>query len=125
MDLSVLPGRFAICRLPPDREVPQWALGNRTFVSVTYTADELSIVCPDNSVPEDEKSETGWVAIKVQGPLDFSLTGILAALAAPLAESGISIFAISTYDTDYLMVKEGNLMPAKEVLEKKGHLIQG
>ena|SRR2546425_6444424 len=123
MQLALLPYSIAIARLSPGQEVPQWAWENKAFLSVTYTADELSIVCPGSSVPADVRSERGWVAIKVQGPLDFSLTGVLAALASPLAANGISIFAISTFDTDYLLVKEQDLLRAKEALERAGHTL--
>lgn len=116
-----LPGTLAICRLSPNQEIPPWVWKNRTFLSVTCTADELSIVCPDSAVPADVQCEKGWGAIKVQGPLDFSLTGILVSLAGSLAASSIPIFAVSTFDTDYILVKEQNLLQAKEVLERNGH----
>ncbi len=91
---------------------------------MTYTTDELSIVCPGSSVPADVRCEKGWVAIKVRGPLDFSLTGILAALASPLAADGIPIFALSTFDTDYVLVKEQDLLRAKKALERAGHTFE-
>lgn len=121
MRLTVLPGPFALCRLPPDQEVPSWALRDRGFLSITYTAEELSVACPSASVPSYVQSDRGWVAIKVEGPLDLSLTGILASLAHPLAEAGIPIFAVSTYDTDYLLVRQERLSQAREVLEDYGH----
>ena len=123
MQLALLPYSITIARLSPEQEIPQWAWEHKEFLSVTYTADELSIVCPASSVPADVPSGRGWVAIKVQGPLDFSLTGVLAALASPLAANGISIFAISTFDTDYLLVKEQDLLRAKEALERAGHTV--
>jgi hypothetical protein len=122
MKLSVLAGSIAVARLSPDQEIPPWVWRNRAFLSLTYTTDELSIVCPGSSVPADVRSEKDWVAIKVQGPLDFSLTGVLASLTAPLAAHGIPIFAISTFDTDYLLVKEQYLSRAREVLEQAGHI---
>src|SRR5712692_5444954 len=112
MKLSVLQYSITITRLSPEQEVPQWGWENKTFLSVTYTTDELSIVCPSSSVPADVQCKRGWIAIKVQGPLDFSLTGILAALARPLAADGIPIFALSTFDTDYVLVKEEQLPQA-------------
>ena len=124
LNLSVLPGHFAICRLSPDQAIPQWALSNKAFLSITYTADELSIVCRSDVIPPDAQCEREWAAIKVQGPLDFSLTGTLASLAVPLAESRIPIFAVSTFDTDYLLVREENLLRAKEVLGRCGHLLE-
>ncbi len=121
MNLSVLAGSIAVARLSPDQEIPSWVWRNRSFLSLTYTTDELSIVCPGSSVPADVRCEKDWVAIKVQGPLDFSLTGVLASLASPLAAHGIPIFAISTFDTDYLLVKEQHLSRAREALEQAGH----
>jgi hypothetical protein len=114
--LSVLPLHLSVCRFKPS-DMPTLPQGS--FYSITRTADELSIVCEDVFVPQGyQKIEAGWRALKVEGPLNFSLTGILAALATPLAEAKISIFAISTYDTDYVLVKEENLIKAIEVLSK-------
>lgn len=121
MNLSLLAGAFAVCRLAPEAEVPAWAWHDRSLLSITYTREELSIVCPAHAVPAGVQSEQPWSALKVEGPLDFSLTGILSALAAPLAEAGISIFALSTYDTDYLLVKESQLTRACQVLREAGH----
>ena len=106
--LSLLPDTLAICRLAPDAEVPAWAWTGEP-ASVTRTRDELSVVCRMDAVPKDVRAEAGWRCLKVDGPLDFALTGILAALSAPLAAAGISLFAVSTYDTDYLLVKAENL----------------
>ena len=124
MNLLILPETLAICRLEKDAAIPDWARTG-SFVSITRTAEELSIVCPQIQVPAEVKREEGWRGIKVQGPLDFSLTGILASLTTPLAKGGISVFAISTYDTDYLLVKEENLEKTIEILVKKGHRVQG
>ena len=114
--LSVLPDQLAVCRLNADAQIPEWALNPAVLTSITRTRDELSIVCPQANVPAGIKTETGWKALKVEGPLDFSLTGILASLANPLAEAKISIFAISTFDTDYVLVKEENLAAAVKIL---------
>jgi uncharacterized protein len=122
MNLSILPGSIAIVRLSPEQEIPQWVWQDRSFLSLTYTTEELSIVCASSSVPTAVQCEKDWVAIKVRGPLDFSLTGILAALAGPLAAHGIPIFAISTFDTDYVLVKEQDLSRAKGALEQAGHI---
>eukprot|EP00977_Amphora_coffeiformis_P016523 scaffold5138_cov170-Amphora_coffeaeformis.AAC.4 len=124
---------LAVVRLPSSHPIPPWvlsAVGTCNFVSITKTSDELSIVCPESSVPEqpsstEQKIEKGWVSFKVRGPLDFGLTGILAGLASPLAEQGISIFAISTYDTDYILVKENTVDMAAHVFRKQGHAIVG
>ncbi len=94
------------------------------FVSITRTSEELSIVCPQRQVPAKIRRQEGWRAMKVKGPLDFSLTGILSSLATPLAQEGVSVFAISTYDTDYLLVKEKDLERAIGVLVNRGHRVR-
>jgi len=120
LTLSVLPDTFAVCRLDAGAPVPDWA---RDFFSITRTRDELSIVCPQRDVPPGIRCERDLRSLRVEGKLDFSLTGILASLAAPLADAGISIFALSTYDTDYLLVKEKHLPRAVQVLSASGHKI--
>jgi len=122
MKLSFLPDTFAVCRLSPDWEIPGWALNQRGFVSITYTHDELSIVCVEATAPDNVQAERGWIALQVHGPLDFGLTGILASLTAPLAQERIPIFAISTYDTDYLLLKEKDRVAAQKILEQQGHI---
>jgi hypothetical protein len=122
MQLSVLPDKFAVCRMLPTEDIPSWVWGNKSLLSVTYTADELSVVCASEHVPDDVQCERDWRAMKVHGPLDFTLTGILAALAGPLARAGIAIFALSTYDTDYILVKEETLQQAMTVLQMHGHV---
>jgi hypothetical protein len=123
LTLSLLPERMAICRLGPDASAPR-ADGNR-FLSVTRTQDELSIVCPEADVPEEVQSDLGWRCLKVAGPLDLALTGVLASLVNPLAAAYINIFAISTYDTDYLLVKEENLARSIDILTRSGHKVVG
>ena len=122
LSLVILPQRLAICRLSPDEPIPAF-LSHSQFFSVTRTSDELSIVLPEEMVPSNWKAETGWRCLKVIGPLDFGLTGSLASLAIPLGEAGISIFVISTYNTDYLMVREENLNKATKILLKSGHVV--
>ncbi len=122
LTLSLLPEKLAICRLDPDADVPTWTSGSR-FLSITRTDDELSVVCAEAGVPEEVKSDRGWRCLKVAGPLDLALTGILASLANPLAEARINIFAVSTYDTDYLLVKEGTLARTIDVLVRSGHRV--
>ena len=121
MRLALLPLSFAVCRLAPDREIPAWALAHRSLLSITYTDDELSIVCPTASVPEDVRAEKDWRAIKVIGPLDFALTGVLASIATPLAAANIPMFVISTFDTDYVLVKEQHRERAMSILEQNGY----
>lgn len=114
--LSTMPSLFAIVYLDPSSQVPSWACERSDFFSITKTVDELSIVCSEVLVPRDVKAEKGWKGLKVEGPLDFSLTGILASLSLPLAEAKISIFAVSTFQTDYLLVKQENFQRATEIL---------
>ncbi len=107
MQLQLFPEPYCICRLDADEPVPDWAIG--TFVSVTRTPDELSIVCPDSVIPEaglpaGAKSECGWRYLKAVGPFQFSEVGIVASLASPLAAAQVPIFVISTFDTDWLLI---------------------
>jgi uncharacterized protein len=120
--LDVLFGSFAICRLDPDASPPDWA-SSATFASVTRTARELSIVCASGDVPEDATAQRGFRGLVVRGPLDFRLVGIMAALAGTLARAAISIFVVSTYDTDYLFVREGELDRAVAALRAAGHTV--
>jgi hypothetical protein len=122
LGLTVLPDRYCICRFEPDISVPDWAYKS-SFFSVTRTPDELSVVCAEALVPGDKSSNKGWKCLKVQGPLDLSETGILSSLALPLARAGVSIFAMSTYDTDYLLVKEDSLIKAIESLDSEGYMV--
>jgi hypothetical protein len=119
LHLRLLQGRFAVCRLDAEAAVPTGLLEvGHGFLSITRTADELSIVCPEALAPAGAKVQAGWRVFKVQGPLDFSLTGIIATLTAPLAEAKIGVFAIATYDTDYLLVQEKDLAAAKLALAR-------
>ena len=119
LTLDPLPARLMVCRLPPDAAIPAWAGGS--FCALTRTAEELSVVCAEADAPGALRMEPGWRALKVRGPLPFAATGILAALAAPLAAAAIPIFAISTFDTDYLLVREGALPAALSLLRAAGH----
>ena len=120
--LLLLPELFAVCQLNPDAAIPNWAVKS-SFLSITRTADELSIVANQANVPVDVKAEKDWRCLQVEGPLDFALTGILALLTAPLAEAKISIFAIATFDTDNLLIKVSTLESAIAVLRAAGHTI--
>ncbi len=120
LKLAVLPGEFGVCRLDKAAEIPPWVLDG-TFFSITRTLDELSIVCPAQAIPDTVQAERGWRCLKVYGPLDFGLVGVLSSLADPLARAGISIFAMSTYDTDYLLVRERDLPRAIASLQAAGH----
>lgn len=123
LTLSILPDVYAVCRLDPNASIPSWVT-KRDFFSITRTRDELSIVCPQRDVPAGIQCERDWRCLKVDGTLDFALTSVLVSLAAPLAEAGISIFAISTFDTDYVLVKQENLERTISVLSQAGHQIR-
>jgi hypothetical protein len=123
LTLDLLEGNFLICRLPPTASLPSWAF-NGPFVSITKTNDELSIITlDDNRLPNDLKCERNWKCFKLRGPFEFSLTGILSSLLGPLAKADVPILAISTFDTDYVMVKDKNLEIAADVLKQNGHIV--
>jgi len=124
VNLSLTQDRLVICQLAPDAAIPAWASGKDIFCSMSRTREELSIVCPEGIAPREVKQEAGWRMLKVEGPLDFALTGILASLAAPLAKAGISIFAISTYNTDYVLVKDTKVTEAVKALQAAGHTVK-
>jgi hypothetical protein len=118
--LRVLDEHLSVCRLHPGSGVSEWAVTGG-FLSVTRTRDELSVVCPEAEVPEGVRSEGGWRALGLEGPFEFSEVGVLASVAAPLAEAGVGIFAMSTFDTDYVLVKEEQLESAVAALRGRGH----
>ena len=120
LTLSLLSDTFAICRLGPEADIPSWALAG-DFYSITRTYEELSLVCRQEDVPEGHQCEGSYRCTKVEGPLHFSLTGILTSLTIPLAQAGISVLAISTFDTDYLLLKEAQLDRAIQELSHAGH----
>ena len=115
----VLPGAFAVCRLERGAPWPEWARGG--FVSVTATDDELSVVCAADAPPANVTAERDWRVVKIVGPFAFTTVGVLASLAAPLAQAGVSLLAIATYDTDYLLVKSDTLEKAVATLAAAGH----
>lgn len=122
MKLSLLDEPLAVCRLPAGERVPSWALElHHAFLSLTRTRDELSVVCPEVAVPPDVDVEPGWRALSVAGPLDLALTGVLASLAAPLAEAGVPLLAIGTHDTDHVLVRAADLDRALAALVAAGH----
>ena len=122
LTLTLLPGHLAACRLGPDEPVPTWA-GDGPLLSITRTEHELSIVCAAERVPAEVRCERGFRCLEVRGPLAFAETGILASLVTPLAEAGISIFALSTYDSDYLLVPAADLDRALAALAAAGHRV--
>jgi hypothetical protein len=121
LTLLLLEGTFAVCRQTADAPVPAWATAG-AFFSITRTPDELSVVCAESAVPEGIRCERGWRCLRVAGVIDFWVVGVLAGLAVPLAEAGVSVFAVSTFDTDYLMVNEKDLAAALEALRGAGHV---
>ena len=122
LTVSVLPDDYVVVRLPADAAIPEW-VWRGAIGSVTRTADEVSVVCRAVDVPTDCGAEGPWRVLMVAGPLDFALTGVLVALAAPLAEAGISIFALSTFDTDYLLVPGAKIEAAIQVLRSAGQTV--
>jgi uncharacterized protein len=118
--LVLLPDTYAVCRLDRDAPVPEWGTGG-PFSSITRTVEELSVVCLEAQVPGGVKKAGGWRTLMVEGPLDLSLTGVLASLTGPLAREGVSVFALSTYDTDYLLVQREQVKKAIEILGEEGY----
>ena len=116
--------KLAVCQLPHDSAVPAWALGG-PFFSVTRTPSEVSVVCVESQVPKGTRVEAGWRCLAVEGPVPFELTGALASLATPLAQAGISVYSISTFDTDHLLVRESDVRKAVEALRNEGHRVAG
>jgi hypothetical protein len=140
LDLAVLPGDYAICRLPAGSPLPagfveaamhpamhhpatQPATGRRDVISVTWTPDEMSILCPADRVPDGAAVETPWRCLRVAGPVQLPLTGVLASIVSPLAGARVSIFAFSTFDTDYLLVPAVRLSEALAALSAAGHRV--
>jgi len=123
LTLAVLPDVIAVCRLEAGSAIPAWATSGRLF-SITRTDDELAVVCLEALVPAGVRCERDWRCLRVAGPIPFSAVGVLAALVAPLAEAGISVFSVSTFDTDYLLVKASDLDKTIAVLRETGHEVQ-
>lgn len=126
LTLTVLPNSYSVCRISPQNDIPEWFLKS-PFFALARTAEEISIACESSCVPAkcDLKEELDWRVLKVEGPLDFSLTGILAGLATTLSDAGISLSAISTFDTDYLFVKEDKLQMTTTALQARGYRVRG
>jgi hypothetical protein len=120
--ITVLAGRLAISRLPSDAPMPAWAISG-PLVSFTRTAEELSVICAEADVPDGMPHDSGWRCLKLVGPFPLDMVGVLASVVGPLAEIGISVFVLATYDTDYLLVKEAQLEQAIAGLERCGHTV--
>lgn len=124
LGLETLPEEYAVARFAPDAEVPTWVFGGE-FSAVTRTRDELSVVCRQDLLPAEFPAERSFRALKVRGPLAFSQVGVVDSLAHPLASAGISIFVLSTFDTDYVLVREADLDAARTILSGVGHRVDG
>jgi hypothetical protein len=116
----VLREELAVCQLAAGSPLPEWAVGDG-FFCVTQTSEELSIVCAETRVPAGVRVESGWVALKLEGPFPFAMTGVLTSFLQPLAEVGVAIFAVSTFDTDYILMKRDKLEAAIRALDAAGH----
>ncbi|HEU4586152.1 MAG TPA: ACT domain-containing protein [Gemmatimonadaceae bacterium] len=123
LTLAVLEGRFAVCRLAAGSEVPPWIAQADTFLTVSRTPTELSIVADESAVPAAMDAQRGYRALRVEGPLPLELVGVLAAIATPLAAARVPIFPIATYDTDYLLVPDAQLASAVSALLAAGHRV--
>jgi hypothetical protein len=123
LTLDLLEGNFVICRLSPSSTLPSWAFAG-PFISITKTDDELSIITiDDNRLPKDIKYERNWKCFKFKGPFPFDMTGVLASILQPLAKAEIGILAVSTFDTDYVMIKDKYLEIAVDILKQNGHTV--
>ena len=125
-NFSVIPGTYAVCRLAAKAPLPAWA--GKAFTSITRTADELSIVCDERRLPPDLdgldlRIARGWALLKLHGPFPLDVVGVLASVAKPLAEAKISLFALSTFDTDYILVKRTHVNQAIAALTRAGHTL--
>jgi hypothetical protein len=123
LTLALVDGNFAVCRLEADAPIPSWATVGE-FFSITRTADELSVVCRADTAPEGIRSEPGWRCLRVAGTLPFAIVGVLASITVALADNAIPVFAVSTFDTDYVLVKEQHLAVAVAALRERGHIVQ-
>ncbi len=123
LQLTLLDAEMAVCRLPAGSALPQPPAGVE-FYSVTVTPDEVSVVCPVDVSPCESPAERGWRVLKVTGPLDFSMVGILASVLDPLVTANVPVFAVSTYDTDYVLVKEDKLRQAMTALRVADHRVE-
>jgi uncharacterized protein len=126
LDLDLLPEEYAVCRLPAGSPLPaslSTGPDDKSVISLSWAPDELSIICPSDRVPDDAVADTAWRCLRVVGPLDLALTGVLASLIGPLAEARVNIVTFSTYTTDYLLVPAVRLREAVNTLASAGHRI--
>lgn len=123
LTLTLLPEAYKIVQFPAETMLP--AFSKSHFVSVTFTEEEISVVCPEDMELDAPQVSLGWRCFKFEGPFAFNQTGILNAITGPLAEAKIGIFALSTYNTDYLMVKAEQLPQTLEALRAADHILRG
>jgi uncharacterized protein len=123
LPLALLPETLAICRLTPEDPIPPWATASGSFLTISRTPEELSITLAQEAVPAGIRCERDYRALRVRGTLPPNLIGILLSIAKPLADAGLAIFAISTYDTDYVLVKQPDLPAALTALRAAGHQV--
>jgi uncharacterized protein len=122
LELTLLPHEYAVARLEPNAPLPKWAAQGH-FFSITRSSDELSVVCEEAFVPQGLKCQPNWRILRVHGPFAFTEVGVLASIASPLADAKISLFVVSSFDTDHLLVQLANLDTAIAALEQAGHLV--
>ena len=122
LKLSLLEEKYGICSLPKDAPIPHW-VSKESLVSITRTDKELTIVCKQDIIPSKLQSDLNWRCFKIDGSFDLSQIGVISSISSPLADAGISIYVISTYDTDYFLVKDDNLEKTISVLSNFGHSI--
>jgi hypothetical protein len=120
LQYSLVPGQFAVCRLPAQGPIPEWVFRG-AFQSVTRTLSELSVVCARENIPAGVEKDAPWICFKLAGPFPFLETGILASFIGPLADHGIPVFATATFETDYILIKEEFAGAALEALREAGH----
>jgi hypothetical protein len=125
LTLDLWPAEYVVYRMPRDSQVPVrlFQAAEPALISVTCTADETSVVCPAELAGTADYVERGWRALTVRGPLEFTLTGIMAALSGALAGAGVTLFALSSYDTDHVLVKQVDLQRAIKALREAGHVV--
>ena len=122
LQLTLLDAALSVCRLAASEPLPGWCLGH-AFVSITRTPEELSVIAPTQAVPAGVQRADGWRALKVHGPFEFSESGVLSSLLAPLAERALPVLAVCTFDTDYLLIRESDLGAAIEAIQDAGHVV--
>ncbi len=122
LKLRTIPGQFGICKLKPEESIPSWTTSGNIW-SITRRETELSVVCLQENIPKEINAERNWRMLQIVGPLAFEMVGVLSSLTIPLAERGLSIITLSTYETDLILVKEKSFEVACHTLTKAGHII--